>query len=101
MYSHVERTKILQAFKTSKDVNTIFLSKVRVPYFYFVGYLFYYYSICQIIYWFVILIHEYKHLNGYMLFVGLHSILQYEELYVILLSAMLLPLVPVDIIKIV
>ncbi|XP_020217241.1 general transcription and DNA repair factor IIH helicase subunit XPB1 isoform X2 [Cajanus cajan] len=26
--SHVERTKILQAFKTSKDVNTIFLSKV-------------------------------------------------------------------------
>ncbi|XLS86471.1 hypothetical protein HN51_036637, partial [Arachis hypogaea] len=25
---HVERTKILQAFKTSKDVNTIFLSKV-------------------------------------------------------------------------
>ncbi|KAL1334719.1 hypothetical protein HN51_063703 [Arachis hypogaea] len=26
--SHVERTKILQAFKTSKDVNTVFLSKV-------------------------------------------------------------------------
>ncbi|KAG5014501.1 hypothetical protein JHK82_020184 [Glycine max] len=26
--SHVERTKILQAFKTSKDINTIFLSKV-------------------------------------------------------------------------
>ncbi|KAK6783349.1 hypothetical protein RDI58_021146 [Solanum bulbocastanum] len=26
--SHVERTKILEAFKTSKDVNTIFLSKV-------------------------------------------------------------------------
>ncbi|KAI4304988.1 hypothetical protein L6164_028380 [Bauhinia variegata] len=26
--SHVERTKILQAFKTSRDVNTIFLSKV-------------------------------------------------------------------------
>ncbi|KAF7828245.1 DNA repair helicase XPB1 [Senna tora] len=26
--SHIERTKILQAFKTSKDVNTIFLSKV-------------------------------------------------------------------------
>ncbi|CAI0427003.1 unnamed protein product [Linum tenue] len=26
--SHAERTKILQAFKTSKDVNTIFLSKV-------------------------------------------------------------------------
>ena len=26
--SHVERTKILQAFKTSKDLNTIFLSKV-------------------------------------------------------------------------
>ncbi|KAE8055361.1 hypothetical protein FH972_012202 [Carpinus fangiana] len=26
--SHVERTKILQAFKTSKEVNTIFLSKV-------------------------------------------------------------------------
>ncbi|VVA31642.1 PREDICTED: DNA [Prunus dulcis] len=26
--SHVERTKILEAFKTSRDVNTIFLSKV-------------------------------------------------------------------------
>ncbi|KAG4215060.1 hypothetical protein ERO13_A01G154260v2 [Gossypium hirsutum] len=26
--SHLERTKILQAFKTSRDVNTIFLSKV-------------------------------------------------------------------------
>ncbi|XP_050228218.1 general transcription and DNA repair factor IIH helicase subunit XPB1 [Mercurialis annua] len=26
--SHAERTKILQAFKTSKDVNTVFLSKV-------------------------------------------------------------------------
>ncbi|CAI8619469.1 unnamed protein product [Vicia faba] len=26
--SHVERTKILHAFKTSKDVNTVFLSKV-------------------------------------------------------------------------
>ncbi|KAK4787995.1 hypothetical protein SAY86_019314 [Trapa natans] len=26
--SHIERTKILQAFKTSRDVNTIFLSKV-------------------------------------------------------------------------
>lgn len=26
--SHVERTKILQAFKTSRDVNTVFLSKV-------------------------------------------------------------------------
>ncbi|XP_076891697.1 general transcription and DNA repair factor IIH helicase/translocase subunit XPB1 isoform X3 [Bidens hawaiensis] len=26
--SHVERTKILEAFKTSKDVNTVFLSKV-------------------------------------------------------------------------
>ncbi|KAJ8526947.1 hypothetical protein K7X08_029424 [Anisodus acutangulus] len=26
--SHVERTKILEAFKTSKEVNTIFLSKV-------------------------------------------------------------------------
>nr|KJB20627.1 hypothetical protein B456_003G156900 [Gossypium raimondii] len=28
MCSHLERTKILQAFKTSRDVNTIFLSKV-------------------------------------------------------------------------
>lgn len=28
MCSHVERTKILEAFKTSRDVNTIFLSKV-------------------------------------------------------------------------
>ncbi|KAL1185883.1 hypothetical protein V6Z11_A01G141100 [Gossypium hirsutum] len=26
--SHLGRTKILQAFKTSRDVNTIFLSKV-------------------------------------------------------------------------
>ncbi|KAL0662523.1 hypothetical protein Bca4012_099360 [Brassica carinata] len=26
--SHIERTKILEAFKTSKDVNTVFLSKV-------------------------------------------------------------------------
>ncbi|KAL6547825.1 General transcription and DNA repair factor IIH helicase subunit xpb1 [Orobanche hederae] len=26
--SHPERTKILEAFKTSRDVNTIFLSKV-------------------------------------------------------------------------
>lgn len=34
MCSHVERTKILQAFKTSKDVNTIFLSKVFVPVFF-------------------------------------------------------------------
>ncbi|WJX67522.1 General transcription and DNA repair factor IIH helicase subunit xpb1 [Trifolium repens] len=28
LLSHVERTNILQAFKTSKDVNTVFLSKV-------------------------------------------------------------------------
>ncbi|KAK4338445.1 hypothetical protein RND71_042932 [Anisodus tanguticus] len=28
--SHVERTKILEAFKTSKEVNTIFLSKANV-----------------------------------------------------------------------
>ncbi|XP_040868111.1 general transcription and DNA repair factor IIH helicase subunit XPB1 isoform X2 [Glycine max] len=28
--SHVERTKILQAFKTSKDINTIFLSKGKL-----------------------------------------------------------------------
>ena len=29
-FSHAERTKILQAFKTSPDVNTVFLSKVRL-----------------------------------------------------------------------
>lgn len=34
MCSHVERTKILHAFKTSKDVNTVFLSKVCVPVFF-------------------------------------------------------------------
>lgn len=32
MCSHIERTKILEAFKTKSDVNTIFLSKVYWSY---------------------------------------------------------------------